>query len=388
MHNIDHIQTTHVGSLPRPVSVTDLVFAREAGDPVDEDRFDAVVREAVNEVVARQADIGIDWPSDGEFSKISYATYIKERLTGFAGDSPRKPPADLAEYPDYMRKIAASGGTPTYKRPCCVGPITVKDLAPLNADIDRFREAMGKADYRNGFMNAASPGVIAQFQPSTWHSDHDSYIADLADAMRVEYETIARAGLVLQIDAPDLALGRHVLFPELSDEEFLKLAARNIEVLNAALADVPREQIRLHVCWGNYEGPHTRDIAMEQILPLLLSIKAQALLFETANPRHAHEWRAWDNLEIPDDLVLVPGVVDSTTNYVEHPRVVADRILKFTNIAGRERVVAGTDCGFATFAGFGAVDGEIAFAKLGALVEGARMASEELWSQAGGRRSS
>ena len=379
MHNTDHVQTTHVGSLPRPVRVTDLVFAREAEEPVRDDEFAAVIRDAVAEVVARQSAVGIDFPSDGEFSKISYATYVKERLTGFAGDSPRQPPADLADYPGYMQRLAESGGTPTYRRPSCVGPIAVKDLAPLHADIDRFRTAMASAGYDRGFMNAASPGVIAQFQPSSWHADHDSYVADLADAMRTEYETIAAAGLILQIDSPDLALGRHVLFPELDDDAFLTLARRNVEVLNAALANVPKEQIRLHVCWGNYEGPHTRDISLEKLLPVLLSIKAQALLFENANPRHGHEWRVWESADVPEDLILIPGVIDSTTNYVEHPRLVADRLLKFTDIVGRERVIAGTDCGFATFAGFGVVDGEIAFAKMESLVEGARIASRELW---------
>ena len=380
MFNTDHVQTTHVGSLPRPADVADLLFARENGEAVAEADFAAVVDAAVRDVVARQRSIGIDVPSDGEFSKISYATYIKDRLTGFEGDSPRRPPADLADYPSYMARLAESGGTPTYKRPCCVGPIAVKDLQPLDDDVTRFRGALGEAGYAHGFMNAASPGVIAQFQPSSYHSNHEAYVADLADAMRAEYEAIAAAGLVLQIDSPDLALGRHVLFPDRPDEDFLKIAGLHIELLNAALADVPRERIRLHICWGNYEGPHTHDLPMEKILPLLLTVKAQALLFETSNPRHAHEWRAWKEARLPDDLILIPGVIDSTTNYVEHPRLVADRIRVFTDIVGRERVIAGTDCGFATFAGFGAVDAEIAFAKLGTLVAGAGIATGELWN--------
>ncbi len=379
MRNSDHIQTTHVGSLPRPAEVGALLFAREDGEAVAPDRFAAVVDAAVSEVVARQRTLGIDLPSDGEFGKISYATYIKDRLTGFEGDSPRRPPADLADYPAYMARLAESGGTPTYRRPCCVGPIAVKDLAPLERDIARFRRALDAAGYSQGFVNAASPGVIAQFQPSSYHLSHDAYVADLAEAMRTEYETIASAGLILQIDAPDLALGRHVLFPDLPDADFLEIAARHVELLNAALANVPRAQVRLHICWGNYEGPHTRDLPMERILPLLLTVKADALLFEAANPRHAHEWRAWRGVRLPDDLVLIPGVIDSTTNYVEHPRLIADRIRRFADIVGRERVVAGTDCGFATFAGFGAVDAEIAFAKLEALVAGAGIASGELW---------
>ena len=380
MFNTDHVQTTHVGSLPRPPDVTDLLFAREKGQAVADADFTAVIGAAVRDVVARQRSIGIDVPSDGEFSKISYATYIKDRLSGFEGDSPRRPPADLADYPSYMARLAQSGGTPAYSRPCCVGPIAVKDLQPLEDDVTRFRGALGEVGYGQGFMNAASPGVIAQFQPSSYHSSHDAYVADLANAMRAEYEAIADAGLVLQIDSPDLALGRHVMFPDRPDDDFLKIAGLHIELLNAALADVPRERIRLHICWGNYEGPHTHDLPMEKILPLLLSVKAQALLFETSNPRHAHEWRAWKDARLPDDLILIPGVIDSTTNYVEHPRLVADRIRVFTDIVGRERVIAGTDCGFATFAGFGAVDAEIAFAKLEALIAGAEIASGELWN--------
>ena len=329
--------------------------------------------------MARQRESGIDLPSDGELGKISYATYIKDRLTGFDGESPRQPPADLADYPGYLKKLAESGGTPTYRRPRCVGPIAVKDLAPLHEDIVRFRRALDGAGYCGGFMNSASPGVIAQFQPSDFHADHESYVRDLGAAMRAEYAAIAAAGFTLQIDAPDLALGRHVVFAELNDEAFLGIAEMHVEVINEALADVPREQVRLHICWGNYEGPHTHDIAMEKVLPLLLRVKAGALLFETANPRHGHEWRAWRDVDLPDGLVLIPGVIDSTTNYVEHPRNVADRVLRFTDIVGRERVIAGTDCGFATFAGYGVVDPEIVFAKLRALAEGAAIASEELF---------
>ena len=379
MFNTDHIQTTHVGSLPRPADVADGLFARERGEDFDSAAFSGCLDDAVDAIVARQRESGIDLPSDGELGKISYATYIKDRLTGFDGDSPRQPPADLADYPGYLKKLAESGGTPTYRRPRCVGPIAVKDLAPLDEDIVRFRRALDGAGYSGGFMNSASPGVIAQFQPSDFHADHESYVRDLGAAMRAEYAAIAAAGLTLQIDAPDLALGRHVVFADLDDEAFLAIAEMHVEVINEALADVPREQVRLHICWGNYEGPHTHDIAMEKVLPLLLKVKAGALLFETANPRHGHEWRAWRDADLPDDLVLIPGVIDSTTNYVEHPRNVADRILRFADIVGRERVIAGTDCGFATFAGYGVVDPEIVFAKLRALAEGAAIASEELF---------
>ena len=379
MFNTDHVQTTHVGSLPRPADVAEMLFAKERGEDFDPAAFRARLDAAVGAIVARQRAVGIDLPSDGELGKISYATYIKDRLTGFDGDSPRRPPADLADYPGYLRRLAGSGGTPTYRRPRCVGPIAVKDLGPLEEDLARFRLALDGAGYSGGFMNAASPGVIAQFQPSDFHSDHESYVRDLGTAMRTEYEAIAAAGLTLQIDAPDLALGRHVMFAERDDEAFLEIAEMHVEVINQALVEVPRERVRLHICWGNYEGPHTHDIAMEKVLPLLLEVKAAALLFETANPRHGHEWRAWRNADLPDDLVLIPGVIDSTTNYVEHPRNVADRILRFADIVGRERVIAGTDCGFATFAGYGVVDPEIVFAKLQALADGAAMASDELF---------
>lgn len=370
------VPTTHVGSLPRTRAVTDVVFARERGEPVEKADFDRAVGEAVAAAVARQRDIGIDLPSDGEMSKISYATYVKDRLSGFEGDSPRRAPADLEDYPDFLDKLAKSGGTPTYRRPKCVGPIAVKDLAPLRDDIANMKSAMDAAGYAEGFMNAASPGVIALFQPSDYHPTHEAYLEDVAEAMRREYEEIAAAGLILQLDAPDIGLGRHTMFKELSDDDYLARAELHVDVLNHALRNVPADRMRIHACWGNYEGPHTHDIPLQKLLPILLKAKPKALLVEAANPRHAHEWPAWRDL--PDDRVLIPGVIDTTTNFVEHPELVAERIERFVRVVGRERVVAGTDCGFATFAGFGAVDGEIAFAKLGSLVEGAEIAGRRL----------
>lgn len=370
------VPTTHVGSLPRTRAVTDVVFARERGEPVEKADFDRTVGEAVAAAVARQRDIGIDLPSDGEMSKISYATYVKDRLSGFEGDSPRRAPADLEDYPDFLEKLAKSGGTPTYRRPKCVGPIAVKDLAPLRDDIANMKSAMDAAGYAEGFMNAASPGVIALFQPSDYHATHEAYLEDVAEAMRREYEEIAAAGLILQLDAPDIGLGRHTMFKELSDDDYLARAELHVDVLNHALRNVPADRMRIHACWGNYEGPHTHDIPLQKLLPILLKAKPKALLVEAANPRHAHEWPVWRDL--PDDRVLIPGVIDTTTNFVEHPELVAERIERFVRVVGRERVVAGTDCGFATFAGFGAVDGEIAFAKLGSLVEGAEIAGRRL----------
>lgn len=372
------IRTTHVGSLPRGQLVADLLFAREKGLPLDPAAYHRAMDEATATVLRRQREAGIDLPSDGETAKISYATYIKDRLTGFEGDSPRRPPADLADYPAYLERLARSGGTPTYRRPRCVGPIAVKDLAPLQRDIAAMQAAMAAAGYTEGFLNSASPGVIALFQPSDYHPTIEAYLADIAEGMRVEYEAIVAAGLILQIDAPDLGLGRHMMYADLSDEAFLRRAELHVEILNHALRNVPADRVRMHVCWGNYEGPHTRDIALATILPALLKAKPRALLFEASNPRHAHEWRVWQEVAIPDDYVLIPGCLDSTTNFVEHPELVAERIERFVGLVGTERVIAGTDCGFSTFAGFGAVDPEIAWAKLAALVDGAAIASRRL----------
>jgi 5-methyltetrahydropteroyltriglutamate--homocysteine methyltransferase len=372
------IGTTHVGSLPRGPAVAESLFARENGVPLDGTAYDTLLAEATALVVRRQRETGIDLPSDGETSKISYATYIKDRLTGFEGDSPRRPPADLAEYPSFMERLAKAGGTPTYRRPRCVGPIAVKDLTPLDKDLAAMKAAVDKAGYSAGFMNSASPGVIALFQPSDYHATLEGYLADIAEGMRAEYERIVESGLILQVDAPDLGLGRHMMYRDLSDAEFVKRAELHVEVLNHALRNVPGNRVRMHVCWGNYEGPHTRDIALEAILPVLLKAKPRALLFEASNPRHAHEWSVWTKVKVPDDYVLVPGCLDSTTNFVEHPELVAERILRFAAIVGPDRVLAGTDCGFSTFAGFGAVDPEIAWAKLGSLVEGAALAGRRL----------
>lgn len=369
------IRTTHVGSLPRGAQVADLLFGREKGLPFDEAAYDSIMVEATREILARQRAAEVDIPSDGETSKISYATYIKDRLTGFDGDSPRRPPQDLDDFPAFRDRLARAGGTPSYRRPRCVGPIRLKTLAPLEKDIAAMKAAMAAAGYTTGFMNAASPGVIALFQPSDFHASLDSYLADLAAAMRHEYEAIVAAGLILQIDAPDLGLGRHMMYRELDEKAFLARAALHVEAINEALRAVPRDRVRMHVCWGNYEGPHTRDIALEALLPVLLRAKPGALLFEGANPRHAHEWTAWREVQIPDDLVLVPGCIDSTTNFVEHPDLVAQRLDRYVEAVGVERVIAGTDCGFSTFAGFGVVDPDIAWEKLRSLKRGAAIAA-------------
>ena len=369
------IATTHVGSLPRTQKVVDFIFARERGDLYDETEFDAAMAEAVDETVARQKGAGVAIVSDGETSKISYATYVKDRYTGFSGDSPRNPPADLKRFPAFLERLANEGGTPKYSRPMCTGEVKSRGQGELRRDIANLKSAMKKHDVMRSFMNAASPGVISLFLQNAHYPNRETYLGALADAMREEYETIAGAGLDLQLDCPDLALSRHMLFDELSDAEFVKVAESHVEALNHALAGVPEERVRVHICWGNYEGPHVCDIAMDTVFSTLMRTKSRYVLFESSNPRHAHEWTVFRDRkdEIPEDKILVPGVVDTTTNFVEHPELVAQRLRRFVDIVGVERVIAGSDCGFGTFAGFGSVDPDIAYAKLKSLSEGARL---------------
>lgn len=369
------IATTHVGSLPRTQKVVDFIFARERGDLYDETEFDAAMAEAVDETVARQKGAGVAIVSDGETSKISYATYVKDRYTGFSGDGPRNPPADLKRFPAFLERLANEGGTPKYSRPMCTGEVKSRGQGELRRDIANLKSAMKKHDVARGFMNAASPGVISLFLQNAHYPNRETYLGALADAMREEYETIAGAGLDLQLDCPDLALSRHMLFDKLSDAEFVKVAESHVEALNHALAGVPEERVRVHICWGNYEGPHVCDIAMDTVFSTLMRTRSRYVLFESSNPRHAHEWTVFRDRkdEIPEDKILVPGVVDTTTNFVEHPELVAQRLRRFVDIVGVERVIAGSDCGFGTFAGFGSVDPDIAYAKLKSLSEGARL---------------
>lgn len=375
----DRILTTHVGSLPRSQAVTDVLFARERNEVSDAQTAASVIANAVTEVVRRQVQVGVDVVSDGEMSKISYATYIADRFAGFGGDTPREPGQDLVEFPELLKKLAERGSTAKYRRPRCVGEIRVKNLAPLQADLNNIHSAIAAAAPTEAFINAASPGVVALFQPNDFYRSQEDYLTALAEALRVEYEAIVQAGVLLQIDAPDLAMGRHTMYRDRSLEEFEVLAARHIEVLNHALRNVPAERVRMHVCWGNYEGPHHHDVPMERLLPIVLKAKPQGLLFEAANPRHAHEWAVFKDAKIPQDKVMIPGVLATTTNYIEHPQLVAERIERFAHIVGRERVMAGTDCGFGTFAGFGPVEADIAYLKLKSLVEGAQIASGRLW---------
>jgi len=374
------ILTSHVGSLPRTQDVVDFIFARENGESYDKAAFDSCMSSACNETVRRQVEAGVDIVSDGETSKISYATYVKDRYPGFSGDSPRNAPADLKQFPSFLERLANAGGTPQYARPMCTGEVTSKGQGELQADIDNLKAGMAAHGATRGFMNAASPGVISLFLQKQHYATREAYLAALADAMKEEYETIVGAGLDLQLDCPDLALSRHMLFADLSDDEFVKIAAMHVEALNHALRDIDPARVRVHICWGNYEGPHVCDIDMDKVFTTLMNTRSRYVLFETSNPRHAHEWTVFRERasEIPDDKVLVPGVVDTTTNFVEHPELVAERIARFVGIVGAERVIAGSDCGFGTFAGFGAVDPEIAYAKLTSLAEGAALASSRL----------
>jgi 5-methyltetrahydropteroyltriglutamate--homocysteine methyltransferase len=373
------ILTTHVGSLPRPQEVVDHLFALDRGEPVDAGEYDRVLSEAVRDRIRRQLEVGIDLVSDGEMSKIGYATYIRHRLSGFElGDVPRATPADLDAYPRFRDRLAASGATARYQRPICRGPISYRDRAPLDGDLARLAGALEGQQLAGAFMNAPSPGIIALFAPNEYYGSAEEYLAVLAEAMKVEYEAIVAAGHQLQIDAPDLAMGRHITYRDRSDEEFLAGAQRQVEALNHALRDLPADRMRLHLCWGNYEGPHHLDIGVEKLIGLVMKAKPSTIVFEAANPRHAHEWARWREAKIPDDKLLAPGVIDSTSNYIEHPELVAQRIISYAEIVGRDRVIAATDCGFGTWAGFGAVDPDICWAKLRSLVEGAALAGERL----------
>ncbi len=375
MSNGTRILTTHVGSLPRPQDVVDVVFADDRGEHVDPERFERVVGDAVADRVRHQVDAGIDLVSDGEMSKIGYATYVRHRLSGFeVGDVPRATPADLDAYPRFRDRLAEAGGSARYLRPICRGPITYEHPEPVQRDLAHLKAATEGRPVAGAFMNAPSPGIIALFQPNEYYDTLDEYLDAIGEAMKHEYEAIVAAGVQLQIDAPDLAMGRHIMYRDRSDAEFVRSAERHVEAINRALREIPADRVRLHICWGNYEGPHHLDIDLPKIVDVILRAKPATLLFEAANPRHAHDWATWRDATIPDDKVLAPGVLDSTTNYIEHPELVAQRLLTYAEIVGPERVIAGTDCGFGTWAGFGAIDPDICWAKMRALAEGAQIA--------------
>jgi len=373
------ILTTHVGSLPRSQPVVDQLLIRERGERVDDAEFDSTMRLGVADVVRQQAATGIDVVSDGETSKISYATYMKDRLSGFGGDNERPIAKDLQPFAEFRSRMAVFAGKQSFKRQACIGPIAVIERETLRKDIANLRAAADLHAPHEAFMNSASPGVVSAFQPNQYYPTHEAYVEALGAAMQDEYEAIVAAGLLLQVDCPDLAMARHTGFQHLSEADFLKRAEHQVEVLNHALRNVPASALRMHVCWGNYEGPHDHDIPLEKIMRIVLKAKPAAILFEASNPRHAHEWAVWRDTKIPDEKVLVPGLLTSTSNYVEHPELIAQRIQQFADLVGRERVIAGTDCGFGTFAGIGKMDAGISWLKLAALAQGARLASARLW---------
>jgi 5-methyltetrahydropteroyltriglutamate--homocysteine methyltransferase len=378
----NRILTTHVGSMPRPQALVDVLLKKDHGDAYDQAEYDKTIKDAVAAVVKRQVEAGVDIPSDGEASKVSYSTYMMDRLTGFGGDNKRKVALDLAPHPEFREKMGRMTGSQEFRRASCIGPIAVKDLQPLQVDIDNMLAAMKSSGVAEGFMNSASPGLVTAFQPNQYYPTHEEYVWALSDAMKQEYRMIIDSGLILQLDCPDLAMARHTGFQDLSEAEFVKRAEVHVEAMNAALEGIPAEKVRMHICWGNYEGPHDHDIDLIKILNVILKAKPAGVLFEAANSRHQHEWKVWAEAKLPQDKVLVPGLIDSCSNYVEHPELVAQGVERFAAIVGRERVLAGTDCGFGTFAGFGKLDGEIAYKKLAALAEGAAIASKRLWAKA------
>jgi 5-methyltetrahydropteroyltriglutamate--homocysteine methyltransferase len=377
--SVDSILTTHTGSLPRPADLVQMMFAKEEGHAVDRAALAARVRSAVAEIVRKQVASGIDVVNDGEVSKPSYATYVKDRLTGFGGQSHPLAYRDLVDFPEFGKRVFGDPGRARRKTPACNAPIGVRDAEAAAIDVANLRAALADVKREDVFMSAASPGVISLFFHDDHYGSHEKYIAAIADAMKHEYETVAQAGYVLQVDCPDLGMGRHIQFADLDLAGFRRMAALHIEALNHALARVPPEQARLHLCWGNYEGPHHHDVALADIIDLVFTARPMGLSFEASNPRHAHEWKVFERVKLPEGKVLIPGVIDSTTNFIEHPELVAERITRYARLVGRENVMAGTDCGFGTWVGQAAVDPDIVWAKLASLTVGARLASDHLW---------
>ncbi len=378
----DRILTTHVGSLPRPAALRELLVKKDKGEPYDKAELARQTKAAVAAIVRRQTEAGVDIFDDGEMSKPGYSTYVADRLSGFAGHEPAKPRLDTGPHPNFSAAIGRMTGENIARRAVCVGPIAVQDRQPLADDIANLRAAVAGVKVTDVFMTAASPGLVPVFQTNKYYPSHEAYVEAIAAAMQEEYEAIVAAGFVVQLDCPDLAMARHTSFQELSESDFLKRAQFHVETLNHALRNVPAEMCRIHICWGNYEGPHDHDIDFRKVAPILVKAKPQALVVEAANPRHAHEWAVWkDEVKLPDDKILIPGVLDTSTNYVEHPELVAERICRFADIVGRERVIAGSDCGFGTFAGYGKLDPDISFKKLRAMADGAAIATKRLWNR-------
>jgi 5-methyltetrahydropteroyltriglutamate--homocysteine methyltransferase len=375
----DGFLTTHTGSLPRPADLIRMMYAKEEGVPVDATALGARIRAAVAEAVDKQVKAGISIVNDGEMSKPSYATYVKDRLNGFGGASHPLTYRDLVDFPEMAKRVFGDPGRSRRRTPACDGPISVRDPRAAVTDAENLRAACDATRAQDAFMSAASPGVISLFFHNGHYPSHEAYLFAIAEAMRPEYEAIARAGFIVQLDCPDLGMGRHIQFADLSLDEFRKMARLHVEAMNKALANVPPERSRLHVCWGNYEGPHHHDVALGDIIDIVFEARPASISFEASNPRHAHEWRLFEKVKLPAGKVLIPGVLDSTTNFIEHPDLVAERIGRYARLVGRENVIAGTDCGFGTWVGQAAVDPDVAWAKLASMAEGARRATREFW---------
>ncbi|HTS42593.1 MAG TPA: cobalamin-independent methionine synthase II family protein [Xanthobacteraceae bacterium] len=375
----DRFLTTHTGSLPRPEDLIRTMYAKEEGVPVEKTALAAQVRAAVAEVVKKQADAGVDLVNDGEMSKPSYATYVKDRLSGFGGTGNTFVYQDLAEYPNLAKRVFGDPGRSRRKTPACNAPISVRDAAAAREDVDNLKAALTHVKARGAFMSAASPGVVSLFFRNDHYKDQESYLHAIAEAMRDEYETVAKAGIVLQIDCPDLGMGRHIQYANLELKEFRKRIQQHIEALNHALRNIPPEQLRMHLCWGNYEGPHHYDVPFADIVDIVFLARPLAISFEAANPRHAHEWTLFERVKLPDGKVLIPGVIESKSNFIEHPELIAQRIGRYAKLVGRENVIAGSDCGYGTWVGQAAVDPQVVWAKLAAMAEGAWIASREFW---------
>ena len=379
LHSTDRFLTTHTGSLPRPDDLIRMMFAKEDGVPVDTEALEARVKDAIDSTVRRQIEAGVDIVNDGEMSKPSYATYVKDRLSGFGGTGTGYVFQDLEDFPKSKERVFGDPGRKARRTPPCNGPIEVEDRRSAKLDMDNLMGSAKAAGAHDVFTSAASPGVISLFFRNEHYKSHEDYLFAIAEAMRFEYETIAESGAVLQLDCPDLAMGRHVQFADLSLADFRKRMREHIEAMNHAVRNIPAEKIRMHMCWGNYPGPHHCDVSFADIIDVLNYAKPTAILFEAANPRHAHEWQMFENMKPPEGKILVPGVIECQSNYIEHPELVAQRIGHYANLAGRENVMAGVDCGFSIHVGQGGVDPDVVWAKLAALSEGARIASEKFW---------
>jgi 5-methyltetrahydropteroyltriglutamate--homocysteine methyltransferase len=379
MRSSERFLTTHTGSLPRPDDLIRMMYAKEEGVPIDRAGLSTRVRSAVAEVVKKQADAGVDLVNDGELSKPSYATYVKDRLAGFGGSGNTFVYQDLADFPKLQQRVFGDPGRSRRKTPACNAPIGVRDPQAALDDADNLKAALGGVTAAGAFMSAASPGVVSLFFRNEHYPSHEAYLYALAEAMRHEYETVAKAGFVLQIDCPDLAMGRHIQYYQADLKTFRKAAQMHIEAMNHALANIPADQLRIHVCWGNYEGPHHYDVPLADVIDLVFTARANAISFEAANPRHAHEWSVFETVKLPDGKVLIPGVIESKSNFIEHPELVAQRIGRYAKLVGRENVIAGSDCGYGTWVGQAAVDADVVWAKLAALAEGARIASRQFW---------